>query len=73
MGGALAFKHLGLLRHAPEARLTALKALHRRAGALTYFAAVFVVMLGLSSANIHQVGRTVPCRAAPQTPSGSVR
>ena len=61
-GGALAFKHLGLMRHAPEMRLALIKALHRRAGALTYFAATLVVALGLCTPAIHQVHLRGNCR-----------
>jgi cytochrome b-561 domain-containing protein 2 len=58
VGGALAFKQLGLMRHAPEMRLALIKALHRKAGALTYFAATLVVMLGLCTPAIHQGSQT---------------
>lgn len=61
VGGALAFKQLGLMRHAPEMRVALIKALHRKAGALTYFAATFVVMLGLCTPAIHQVRLRANC------------
>uniref|UniRef100_A0A7S0WG64 Cytochrome b561 domain-containing protein n=1 Tax=Pyramimonas obovata TaxID=1411642 RepID=A0A7S0WG64_9CHLO len=52
--GVLGFKYLGLIRFVPENMHGLLKTVHRRTGAVTFFSSVFVAMLGLSTASIHQ-------------------